>query len=124
MTPRTAVPRFSQPSVKATVCLPGSRGWVGEHCFADADCQHGTRCAGAAADQPGICTMACDRYCADQPGFADTFCVTAPDLGPGGSCVRQCTPASNAAECPADSTCEPRARNGLTSPVRNVCVPG
>jgi hypothetical protein len=114
--PRT-LPRPTQASTTAAVCVPGSPGWVGDRCLASADCTNGTTCRG------GICTATCDRYCTDQPGYADTFCIAEPALGAGGSCVRTCTPTSNASECPAGSTCQPRARNGLTSPVRNVCVP-
>ena len=59
--------RHTQPAVTAKVCVPGSPGWVGDHCFADADCAFGTSC------EAGICTVACDRYCSDQPGWAETF---------------------------------------------------
>ncbi len=114
--------RFGQPSVTAEVCLPGSRGWVGDHCFTDLDCQRGNHCAGADDGQPGICTQSCVRYCPDQAGTPTTFCVSEADLG-GATCVRQCTPASNASECPADSVCVERARNGSPSVRRNVCLP-
>lgn len=110
--------RNGDPSRTATVCVPGSPGWVGDRCLADEDCGSGTTCSDA-----GICTMACDRTCADQPGYAETFCAAEPSVGPGGSCLRQCTPASNASECAADQTCVPRGRNGAPSTVRNVCVP-
>jgi hypothetical protein len=101
----------------ATVCVPGTRGWVGDRCLASTDCTGGTTC------QSGICTMGCSRYCADQPGYADTFCAAEPTFGTGGSCLRTCTPLSNAAECPANSTCVARSRIGQPSSVRYVCVP-
>jgi hypothetical protein len=117
------VSRFGQPTVKADVCLPKSHGWVGDLCATAADCHDGTTCKGATTLKPGICTMSCDRYCDDQPGYADTFCAAAPSVGAGGSCLRQCTPASNAAECPRDHACVPLARNGMASTVKYVCAP-
>ena len=116
-------PRLGQPQVRAAACVPGSRGWVGDHCFADADCASGTSCRGAQAGRPGVCSMSCERLCADQPGYADTFCAAIPALGAGGSCVRQCTPAVNAPECPADLACAVVGRNGQASVTRAVCVP-
>ncbi|HVV87399.1 MAG TPA: L,D-transpeptidase [Kofleriaceae bacterium] len=109
--------RPAQASVTAAVCVPGTPGRVGDRCFADGDCTGGTRCS------HGVCTIACDRFCADQPGYADTFCVRDDTLGAGGSCARQCTPSSNASECSAGSTCVARGRNGQPSVVRNVCLP-
>ena len=67
--------------------------------------------------------MDCDRFCADQPGYADTFCAAAPALSTRGSCLRQCTPSSNAAECPSDSTCTALARQGDANVKKSVCVP-
>jgi hypothetical protein len=111
------VRRRNNSTVTARVCVPGSPGWVGDRCLGDGDCDAGTTC------EAGICTMPCTRYCADQPGYADTFCIDEDALGAGGSCVRTCTPASNAAECPADHTCEARGRNGQPGVVKHVCVP-
>jgi hypothetical protein len=110
------VPRNGQ-TTTASVCVPGSPGWVGDRCLSDGDCTGGTRCAS------GVCTVSCARYCDDQPGYADTFCVSDPALGAGGNCARTCTPSSNASECPADTTCEAHGRNGQPSVVKNVCVP-
>ncbi|NVB83863.1 MAG: L,D-transpeptidase [Kofleriaceae bacterium] len=117
------VARFNQPAVTANVCKPGSRGWVGDHCLANADCGSGTSCRGAAAGKPGICSMDCDRFCADQPGYADTFCAAVPSLGSRGSCLRQCTPSSNASECPSDMACAAVSRQGESAVKKNVCVP-
>jgi hypothetical protein len=114
--------RFGQPSVTATVCLPGSRGWIGDRCFGDFDCQSGNRCAGAADGQAGICTQRCSRYCPDQEGSPSTFCVAEADLG-GATCVRQCTLSTNASECPAESVCVERGRNGSPTVRRTVCLP-
>jgi len=121
MTPRTAT-RFSQAGVSARVCLPGTHGWIGDRCQADAECTLGTTCNGEEPGQPGICTQACQRYCPDLPGYAWTFCADEPALG-GGTCLRQCTPGANAAECPADHDCVARARLGQPGTVRNVCLP-
>jgi hypothetical protein len=110
-----SVSRFRS-TVKATACLPGSRGWVGERCLGDADCKNGTRCAS------GTCTMACTRVCADQPGFARTFCAAEPSLGSGGSCLRSCTPSLNAPECSLGMACALRSRpDGSRS--ATACVP-
>ena len=120
-----ATPRFNNPSVTANVCVPRSPGWVGDKCFADGECASGTSCQGATATTAGICSMACDRFCADQPGYADTFCAAVPSLSirGGGSCVRQCTPSSNASECPTDMACVAAPRNGQPTAVKHVCLP-
>ena len=119
----TATPRFNNPTAKANVCLPKSPGWVGDHCLSSAECGSGTTCVGATASKPGMCTMACTRYCSDQPGYADTFCAAVPSLGTGGSCVRQCTPSSNASECPSDMACTVTARTGTPYASKAVCLP-
>ena len=120
----TATTRFNNPAVKANVCLPKSPGWVGDHCLTSTDCGSGTTCAGATATKPGTCTMACQRFCSDQPGYADTFCAAVPALAAaGGSCVRQCTPSSNASECPSDMACTVTARFGTPFTSKAVCLP-
>jgi hypothetical protein len=115
------VARFGQPTVTARVCLPGSPGRIGDHCFADSECNDGNSCRGAIDGLPGICTQACTQYCPDEPGVAPTFCANEAALG-GPSCLRQCTPSANAPECPAGLTCSSRTRNGGTV-VKSVCVP-
>ena len=125
----TAVTRFNNPAVTATACLPKSPGWVGDHCLANTDCGSGTTCRGATATKPGICSMACEKFCSDQPGYADTFCVGMPSLATGGSCLRQCTPSSNAAECPSNSTCTAMGRysafsvGSAVTTMKYVCQP-
>jgi hypothetical protein len=109
--------RITNASATAAVCVPGTRGWVGDRCLASTDCTGGTTCSN------GICTMGCTRYCADQPGYADTFCAAEPTFGTGGSCLRTCTPFSNASECPANSNCVARGRFGQASTVKYVCIP-
>jgi L,D-transpeptidase catalytic domain len=111
--------RNGQPSVTAKVCVPGSRGWVGDRCFADGDCLTGNRCDGASGGEAGICTQTCTKYCPDQPGFADTFCA---DFGTEGECARTCTPNVNAPECPEGTECRPMARRGQATVSKNVCV--
>ncbi len=114
--------RFNSTTSTATVCVPGSPGWVGDHCLADGDCQPGNHCVGAGGEGPGLCTQACGTYCPDQPGFPTTACIDEAALG-GPTCLRQCTPASNASECAAGMTCVQRMRNGSSTSTRNVCVP-
>jgi hypothetical protein len=116
------VGRFSQPTTTATVCAPGSRGWVGDRCYGDEDCRFGAHCAGAAGEEPGLCTVACTRYCTDQPGWADTFCVDEAALG-GPTCMRKCTPGANAPECPAGTACVERGRSGQATVKSFVCEP-
>ncbi|MBA3454700.1 MAG: hypothetical protein H0T42_16555, partial [Deltaproteobacteria bacterium] len=119
-----ATPRFNNPAVTASVCLPKSPGWVGDHCLVAGDCGSGTTCLGATATKPGVCSMACTRYCSDQPGYADTFCAAVPTLAAGGTCLRQCTPSSNAAECPSDMACTTTARFGTPyGTAKSVCLP-
>lgn len=105
-------------TTSAAVCVPGSPGWVGDRCLVNADCKSGTRCG-----PRGVCAMPCDRFCTDQPGYADTFCVRDDALGAGGQCARQCTTASFGAECSAGSACVARGRNGAPSTIKNVCIP-
>jgi hypothetical protein len=106
-------PRFMQPDVTATVCMPGSRGWIGDHCFDSSDCTNGTSCAGASSDRPGICTESCSGTCPDQGGWSATLCAPSSS---GSSCFRACSPASNASECPGASSC-------VASSSRSYCQP-
>lgn len=117
-------PRQGGTAARADVCLPGSQGWVGDRCLAAADCKSGTRCAMAAGAAFGVCTQACTAACADQPTRPTTFCAVEPRLAAtGGACARTCTPASNAPECAAGTTCVQRSRPGSTRSAF-VCVPG
>lgn len=106
-------PRHNQPSVTADVCEPGSQGWVGDRCQSDADCSDGTTCG-----DNGTCTESCTKYCPDEPGYASTFCAAGAS---GGTCERQCTPSSNASECPAGEACVLEARASDPSVQRYVC---
>ncbi|HTM20443.1 MAG TPA: L,D-transpeptidase [Kofleriaceae bacterium] len=112
--------RNTQSWVSASVCLPGSPGWIGDQCFADSECHGGNHCLGASAESPGICTQGCSKYCPDEAGSPATFCVNEALAG-GGTCERQCTPASNASECPADTACVQQARNGDPATRKYVC---
>jgi hypothetical protein len=115
-----AQPRFNQPATTADVCLPRSPGWIGDHCTGAGQCDEFLECRGATATTPGVCTMSCTSVCPDQPGWADTFCAASGTAS--GSCVRQCTPSSNASECPADMDCAATARAGTSGATRNACV--
>ncbi len=112
--------RFKQPSASANVCMPGSNGAIGDHCFLDTDCDAGNRCAGAANGDPGVCTQACTKYCPDPTGVASPLCVNEAGLG-GAVCMRTCTPASNASECPGGTGCVLRSRNGDPATSKYVC---
>lgn len=119
--PRT-VARRGNPAVTARVCLPGSRGWIGDHCLAALDCQEGLRCDDATAERAGICTQACDRYCPDASGAAPTFCADDPGYVDG-RCLRRCSPEWNAPECAGGTRCEEHPRHGQPDVTRSVCTP-
>lgn len=103
----------------ASVCVPGSPGWVGDRCLAGTDCRAGLTCAG------GLCTTACNGTCMDMIGYADTACVDDPRdrLGVGAACARQCIPANNGAECAAGSSCIQLDAHTTRTGTRNVCIP-
>jgi hypothetical protein len=115
MTPQVAT-RFNG-TATANVCLPHSPGWIGDHCGVDGDCNTGLSC------RAGICTQACTAICPDEPGWAETTCVNAPAVASGGTCLRRCTPSTNASECPLDMQCAPEPRAAVPSETRSVCVP-
>jgi L,D-transpeptidase catalytic domain len=96
-----------------TVCLPGTRGWIGDRCLADGDCMAGNTC------ESGLCTQACTRYCPDVPGAPMTTCAQDATLGT--TCMRRCTLATNASECPAETRCVSHARPGQAAAY--VCTP-
>ena len=112
------VSRFRNTTVRASVCMPGSPGWIGDRCLGASDCRAGLRCSGAAQD-PGVCTQACTRACPDAPGFPSTTCANQP--AGGSACARRCTTASNASECAANQECVSRSRPGNTA--ATVCSP-
>lgn len=114
--------RFNQPAVTADVCVPGSPGWIGDHCFADAECKNGNTChdEDAADGVPGICSQACTRFCPDMPGFPTTACVTEADGQ--GHCERGCSALDNAAACPGDQICQSRPRQGRAGKTAEVCA--
>ncbi|MCA9488348.1 MAG: L,D-transpeptidase [Myxococcales bacterium] len=115
------VGRFGQASVKRAACMPGTEGWIGDHCLADGECASGL-CM-ETGDGPGTCTTPCTSTCADKAGgYATTFCVAAPQGSglSGGTCVAQC---AGQDDCPMGTTCEAENRYNRTSPVKNVCLP-
>ena len=107
--------RFKQ-SVKATVCVPGSPGWVGDRCLAASDCKNGTSC------RDGICTRDLRAVLPRRAGLGRRPSAP-PTPASATSCLRACTPASNASECPADSDCVQRQRVSDSRTVKYVCVP-
>lgn len=115
------VSRHDQPSTTATACLPGSRGWIGDRCQADDDCDNGTHCSATGDGEVGFCTQDCQSYCPDQPGWPWTFCLddAAADAN---TCVRECTPSSHGSECPAGFACEARTGAAPGSPSKYACI--
>ena len=125
MLPTSGVSRYGQSWKKATVCLPGTDGWIGDRCLADDECLEGAcrDLSDPAAGPAGMCTEPCAKYCPDLAGHAGTFCVEADELSGlsgGGMCVAQCE--SNA-DCPLGTTCEDEARHSQPWIVRQVCLP-
>ncbi len=114
--------RIGQAGVTATVCVPGSHGWVGDRCFADDECLEGNHCLGQTDDAPGICSQGCSLFCPDQPGSPWTFCVNEAGLGAGPTCLRQCDPTRNAPECSGGMVCASRTRANRPGTDRAVCV--
>ena len=114
--------RFNQASVTADVCVPGSPGFIGDHCFADTECRTGNICRDAkpADGVPGTCTQGCARSCPDAAGFPTTYCAQDP-TDSAGYCERSCTLDSNASECPTDEICVERSRKGRAGSV-HVCA--
>ncbi len=102
--------------------MPGSRGWVGDPCLADADCKSGSTCAGEGAGKTGYCSAACTAACPDVPNSAMTTCVADPVPGSGlaRGCARTCTPASNASECEGGTSCVRRDPDN-SADTRFVC---
>jgi hypothetical protein len=107
--------RFGDASVFETVCVPGSPGWVGDHCFTSGDCTPGNRCAGGSGTEPGTCTRSCTYLCPDLPGTPWTLCVEENGIDPAPACIRQCGQAGHGAECAEGLSCELRQRNGRGS---------
>jgi hypothetical protein len=117
---RGAVPRHGQPSKKADVCMPGTAGWMGDRCLANAECTGGI-CQPVADAGAGICTKSCDKFCPDKAGAASTFCVAgAPGSGLYGQCAAIC---ADNDDCALGTTCEEEPRVGQPSVTRSVCLP-
>lgn len=108
-------------SATASVCVPGSKGWIGDRCLSDDECDTGL-CTPVEGGPVGICTETCTRYCPDKANAAGTFCVEAPETVPdaGGICVAKCY---NDDHCPAGTVCETASRINQTSVTASVCVP-
>lgn len=123
--PVPGVSRHGQSWKKATVCLPGTEGWMGDRCLADAECAGGI-CRpldDPAAGDAGMCTQACTKYCPDMAGQAGTFCVEADassTMGDTGMCVAKCT---QNADCALGSTCESEPRVHQPWVTSQVCLP-
>lgn len=108
-------------SASASVCLPGSKGWIGDRCLEDDECDTGV-CTPIEGGPQGICTQSCSRYCPDKDGAAGTFCIDAPASVPetGGMCVARCHDDDH---CPAGTACVESPRYSQSSVVVKSCVP-
>lgn len=108
----TTTKRFKQ-TASASVCLPGTRGFIGDRCSATAPCSLGNTCVGATANEPGMCTQSCTSACPDLENAPWTFCGKEPSLtatSAASTCLRECTPVSNGSECSANEDCVARVR--------------
>jgi hypothetical protein len=116
--------RYGQTSTSAKVCMPGSRGWIGDPCLGDHECENGTSCAGINGRGWGYCSETCTASCPDQPGASTTSCASNPipasSLAMG--CLRSCTLASNSSECEGGTVCSPRVI-GPSKDGHMVCRP-
>jgi hypothetical protein len=120
----TKAGRFGQPYTQAEVCLPGTRGFIGDRCFDDGECQDGRRCDGAdlEAGRAGLCTEPCTRFCPDMPGAPTTFCAGDASSEGDGQCVRGCAPESNASACTGGQSCEALPRRARAGAEAYGCV--
>jgi hypothetical protein len=106
MAARTST-RFGQATVSAQVCMPASRGSIGDPCLAEGECRNGAICAGLGSVPVGTCSRTCVTACPDEPGFPMTACANQPVSGStvARGCARSCTPQSNASECEGGESC-------------------
>jgi hypothetical protein len=109
-------PRFGEPSVTASVCKPGSQGWIGDRCQSSADCGGGRTCQLVSGASFGFCTEACSLYCPDAKGRAGTFCVA-------GQCRARCDLGDNGATCSAGFVCSEEERFNQPDVSAPVCMP-
>jgi hypothetical protein len=71
-------------------------GWIGSPCVTAADCPYDDAVCVTDGFTDGMCTLPCDLYCPDEPGFPMTFCATEDELLPEaaalgeGACVSRC----------------------------------
>ena len=111
------VSRFGESYKKATVCKPGSTGWVGDLCFDGPDCQSGLRCEQEPGGGIGFCTQDCSLYCPDLAGHASTYCVE-------GQCRARCDLEDNNASCANGFSCSDQPRFNAPQTVKAACMPG
>jgi hypothetical protein len=119
---KKGVARLNQAATKADVCVPGTEGWMGDRCLANAECAGGVCTPPADGQGAGICTQACTRTCPDRANLPTTFCVDASDESglANGMCVSTCT---NNDDCALGATCEVEPRVNEPSVTRKVCLP-
>ena len=106
-------PRNNMSWVKADVCKPGSRGWIGDRCAADGDCMTGKRCIKEESAATGFCSVRCTKYCPDLQGHPVTFCVS-------GLCRARC---NTDAGCAKGYTCKSEKRYNMPWITATACMP-
>jgi|GEM_PF-564452 hypothetical protein len=111
------VSRFGETWKKATVCKPGSTGWVGDLCFQNTDCKSGLSCEQESGNGIGTCTQSCSLYCPDLTGHAGTFCVD-------GLCRARCDLGDNNASCANGYSCSDEPRYNAPQTTKSACMPG
>ena len=106
-------PRNGMSWIKADVCKPGSRGWIGDRCGADSDCMTGNTCIKASTATVGFCSQRCTKYCPDLQGAPTTFCVE-------GLCRARC---DGDDACAKDFQCKVQRRYNMPSVTAKACMP-
>ena len=117
--PVASVSRFNQSWYRRDVCMPGTEGWIGDRCLADHDCIRGY-CDSDNANEAGLCTESCSRYCPDLDGHAVTFCIENPQNQSAGICTARCVSDD---DCSMGSTCQHQPRFSQSWVTRWTCVP-
>lgn len=100
------------------VGAPGSGGFIGDACVADASCGYAD--ATCATNYPGgLCTAACTGECPSRPDRPQAYCAAFPT---GGFCFQVCNPGAPA--CRTGYTCVRVAKfRGAPDESSPVCYP-
>lgn len=120
-TPETDTPETDTPEANA--------GFIGSPCDGPEDCPYPDAACLTDGFPQGMCSLACEEFCPDEPGFPVTFCVDAEEAPPAaadlgdGACFSRCDhglfPGTG---CRPGYGCELHARP--TGVEQYVCIPG